>query len=79
MNILKVEFHPQDRWESLETFRFWMWAFAGFAAVQLLDVVVEAEAEAEMPVKRCPTVALPVPQAREMLVEGSTRRGERRG
>ncbi len=31
MNILKVEFHPQDGWESLKTFRFWMWAFGGFA------------------------------------------------
>jgi len=79
MNILKVEFYPQDGWESLETFWFWMWAFGGFAAVQLLDVVFEAEAEADVPVKRCPTVALPVPQAREMLVEGSTGRGERRG
>ena len=76
MNILKVEFHPQDGWESLETFRFWMWAFGGLAAVQLLDVVFEAEAE--IPVKRCSNVALPVPQAREMLVEGLMRRRKRR-
>jgi hypothetical protein len=40
MNILKVEFHLQDGWESLDTFRSRMWAFGGFAAVQLLDVVV---------------------------------------
>jgi len=68
MNILKLKFHPQDGWESLETFWLWMWAFGGFAAVQLFDVVfeAEAEAEAEIPVKRCPTVALPVPQARDV-------------
>ena len=41
MNILKVEFHLQDGWESLDTFRSRMWAFGGFAAVQLLDVVVD--------------------------------------
>lgn len=40
MNILKVKFYLQNGWESLDTFRSRMWAFGGFAAVQLLDVVV---------------------------------------
>jgi len=55
-----------------------MWAFAGFVAIQLLSVVIEVKAEAEMLVKWCLTVALLVPQAREMLVKELMRRRKRR-
>lgn len=41
MDILKVDLHLQDGRESLDTFRSRMWAFGGFATVQLLDVVVD--------------------------------------
>ena len=41
MDILKVKFHLLDNWESLDTSRPRMWAFGRFAAVQILDVIVE--------------------------------------